>query len=507
MDNAAIFAPGTLLADGKYRVARMLGRGAYGEVYLVRHLELDEDQALKVLRKDADGVSSSVIARYQARFKLEAQLARKLKANPNTIDVYELGRSGELLFMTMEFAPGGSLKDLLASEGRLPIERVIGLLRDAGSGLLALHETLHVIHRDIKPSNLLLDAAGKLKVADLGLAQTPEDLTLRFAQGSQAQEHPGTPDYMSPEQLHERGPLSSTSDIYSLGCVAFEMLTGQTWVWARQAHEGPRSLRADTPEWLDAVVRRMLREAPGLTVAYASDSSRRYVTIAAMLEDLSAGERRERGARAIREAEAARLKQAVQAALDDERLDDANAALEALLALAPDDPAAQALGRNVTLALIAEKKRLAREAKEAEDKRIAAEATQKAREAKEAEDKRFTAEAAQLALGARRESEAKDLYASGGTWYLKKDYDRAIVDYSKAIVLDPKVANYWYSRGVSYYSKSEYTKALADDTRAIELRPTDGSLYQSRSLDYDKLGDKARAEADRAKARALGYKA
>ena len=252
---------GDILLD-KYRIEEQIGKGAFGEVYRVTHLKLNTARALKVLRKDAPGLGSTEYGEYQDRFKLEAQLGAKLN-HPNLIQVHDFEMDGEDLLLVMEYAAGGNLSkhiDQLKQGGNpIPLETALALAQEVAEGLAKLHE-LDVVHRDLKPSNILFDEKGHAKVADFGLAQTTGSSSMR-SQLSNPLPHPGTPPYMSPEQKNTTDYLTSSSDVYALGLVLFEMLTGRVY---RSQRPGTRAadLRKDIPVWLDDLLARMLEKEP-----------------------------------------------------------------------------------------------------------------------------------------------------------------------------------------------------------------------------------------------------
>lgn len=275
MEVMAELVPGTLILNDKYCVEAFLGQGAYAQVYRVTHVSLNAPRAVKVLRQGMPGVGSTAYSDYRQRFQLEAQLGARVE-HPHVIRVYDFEQDGDMLILVMEYAPGGSLDDQLREKGPLPPEQVSHWLLDAAQGLAELHDD-EIIHRDIKPTNLLLDAKGQVKVADLGLAQVGGgQFSGRPELGSAAGIHPGTPNYFSPEHSGWE-PLAPTSDVYSLGCTVFELLTGKVWKSARRKAACVRDLRPEVPEWLDAVVTRMLRETPGLVMADTADPKKRYV--------------------------------------------------------------------------------------------------------------------------------------------------------------------------------------------------------------------------------------
>lgn len=310
---------GTLILNNKYRIEELVGEGAFAQVYRATHLELNVARAIKVLRVDAPGVGSTAFNDYRERYRQEFRIAARLD-HPNVIKVYDLIEEQGALYAVLEFAPNGSVKDLLAKHGALPIDRAVQILLDCAAGLDALHEKLGVIHRDIKPSNILLDADGHAKIADLGLAQVGGgQSSMRSELGSAAGNHPGTQLYRSPEH-NTWEPLAPTSDAYSLGCVAFEMLTGQIWKHVMHKAERVRDLRPDVPEWLDAIVARMLCDTPGLRKSDADNPQKRYVTMSAFglaireQVDNEARAKQEAAEKAMREAEERKRREAEEQA-------------------------------------------------------------------------------------------------------------------------------------------------------------------------------------------------
>jgi serine/threonine protein kinase len=250
-----------------YELLSTLGEGGFGRVYRVRDLHLERQVALKVLHphltQDAETVE---------RFRREAQLAARL-THPNIVSIYDIaGRSG-LLWYTMEIVDGPNLGQFVASDGPMPVDRVLRLLREALSALGHAH-SLGLVHRDIKPENMLLEKDGSLRITDFGLA-----LALRGSgRFGGATSQSGTPQFASPEQLlGER--VDQRTDLYSLAAVALFALLGRPpfvgstveQILAKQTGDVVPNLvneRPDVSEALSAVLGRGLRN--DVTARWAS---------------------------------------------------------------------------------------------------------------------------------------------------------------------------------------------------------------------------------------------
>ena len=237
---------GSIVAD-RYHVLRVLGQGGMGKVYLAEHVKMGRMSALKVLRpaamRDVDAVS---------RFNREAANASRI-SHPNVAAIYDFGETSEgVVYLAMEFVDGTPLKSLIEESGALPAARAADIARQAAEGLAAAHD-LGIVHRDLKPENLMItrsrDGADIVKIVDFGIAK---------ANGNDAQKVTktghviGTPDYMSPEQL-AGDPIDARSDIYSLGIVAFNMLTGKLPFPSDSAQEAMIMRLTDPPKRLGEV--------------------------------------------------------------------------------------------------------------------------------------------------------------------------------------------------------------------------------------------------------------
>ncbi len=207
----ARFVAGTILNHG-YRGGGLLGRGGLGEGYRAEDLKLEQPVALKFLPESlsVDGVALS-------RFHREVRVARQI-SHRNVCRVYDIGETGGLHFLSMEYIRGEELSSVLKRFGRLPVDKAVEIARQVCAGLAAAHDA-GVLHRDLKPSNVMIDENGDVRITDFGLAGLVEE----FGEGAALE---GTPEYMSPEQLSGR-ELTARSDIYSLGLVIYELFTGR----------------------------------------------------------------------------------------------------------------------------------------------------------------------------------------------------------------------------------------------------------------------------------------
>lgn len=260
---------GTIL-DGKYRLDAFLSRGGMGAVFRGTHVMLNRPVAVKMINPDL--VTSPEIVR---RFQREARAATQL-THPNVVDVYDLGQTADgTLYIVMELVSGRSLKEVIRTSGPLEPARIVRILGQVCEGLALAHRR-NIVHRDLKPQNIMLarDAAGAevAKIVDFGIAKTfePDAHTQLTAEGSTL----GTPHYMSPEQATGR-EVDGRSDIYSLGVILYEMLTGEVpfsdpslpSVLVKHMTEAPQppSLRRPdlhVPPALEAIALRCLAKAP-----------------------------------------------------------------------------------------------------------------------------------------------------------------------------------------------------------------------------------------------------
>jgi tRNA A-37 threonylcarbamoyl transferase component Bud32 len=227
----------------------LLGHGGMGAVYKARQAKLDRLVALKVLpRALAQGPG------FAERFAREARALARLN-HPNIVALYDFGEVEGLYFLLMEYVDGANLRQALA-EGRLPADRALPVVVEVCSALQYAHDE-GVVHRDVKPENILLDKKGRVKIADFGLAKLL-GLTRPTAGLTVSQQVMGTPHYMAPEQQERPLEVDHRADIYSLGVVLYELLTGELPL----GHFPPPSRKAAVDTRLDGVVLRALEREP-----------------------------------------------------------------------------------------------------------------------------------------------------------------------------------------------------------------------------------------------------
>ena len=263
---------------GRYEIGRELGRGGMSCVYLARDLRHQRDVALKILRPDI--AASLGPDRFLREIRIEAALQ-----HPHILPLHDSGSGDGVLYYVMPFVPGETLRDRLSREKQLPIADALRITREVADALGYAHGH-NVVHRDIKPGNILL-SAGHAVVADFGIARA-----ITAAAGDQVTEAGiavGTPEYMSPEQATGEAGVDGRSDLYSLGCVLYEMLTGDPpfrgrtvqATLARQLHDPPPSLRvtrSQVPAAVEQAVMTALAKVPADRFATATDFARALET-------------------------------------------------------------------------------------------------------------------------------------------------------------------------------------------------------------------------------------
>ncbi len=264
-------APGDVI-DGKYRVERVLGEGGMGIVVAALHVQLRELVAIKFLQSANDPDGSS-----QRRFAREARASARLK-NEHVVRVLDFGVfEGGVPAIVMELLDGQDLSQVLAREGPLPIDRAVEYVLQAGEAIAEAH-CRGIVHRDLKPSNMFLsratDGSTVVKVLDFGISKVlrGDDESLAMQPITKSNAIVGSPLYMSPEQL-SGVPVDARTDIWGMGVILYEILTGQVPFQAKSAAllftailsrepQPARELRADLPEPLERVIHRCLHKDP-----------------------------------------------------------------------------------------------------------------------------------------------------------------------------------------------------------------------------------------------------
>jgi serine/threonine protein kinase/tetratricopeptide (TPR) repeat protein len=256
---------------GRYTLEREIGRGGMSVVYRARDVRLDRDVALKVLRPELTAALGA------DRFLLEIQIAARLQ-HPHILPLYESGEADGLFYYVMPFVAGESLRARLQEHGPLSLPEAVRIAGEIGGALTYAHQQ-GFIHRDIKPENILL-SSGLAIVADFGIAQAL--VHAGVAPLTDSGVVVGTPGYMSPEQSAGQTKLDPRTDVYSLGCVVYEMLAGEPpftgptarAVLARHIHERPPSIhviRPGIPPTIEQTINRALAKAPADRFASAAE--------------------------------------------------------------------------------------------------------------------------------------------------------------------------------------------------------------------------------------------
>ncbi|WP_285399556.1 Stk1 family PASTA domain-containing Ser/Thr kinase [Lysinibacillus sp. fls2-241-R2A-57] len=258
----------------RYKVKELIGGGGMSNVYLAHDMILNRDVAIKILRYDFTNEDE-----LHRRFQREALSATSL-THPNIVSVYDVGEDGDLHYIVMEYVKGKTLKQYIQEFAPISPARSVHIMKQLTSAIADAHEN-HIIHRDIKPQNILMDADGNVKITDFGIA-----MTLSATSFTQTNSVLGTVHYLSPEQARG-GTATNKSDIYALGIVLYELLTGELPFSGESAVSiALKHLQSETPSVraFDATIPQSLENV--VLKATAKDASHRYSTVEEMQGDL-----------------------------------------------------------------------------------------------------------------------------------------------------------------------------------------------------------------------------
>ncbi|MCC3645641.1 Stk1 family PASTA domain-containing Ser/Thr kinase [Cytobacillus firmus] len=260
--------------SGRYRIIDMIGGGGMANVYLAHDMILDRDVAVKVLRMDFAEDEEFI-----RRFHREAQSATSL-AHPNIVNIYDVGEEDSIYYIVMEYVDGQTLKQYIQQNSPIRIDDALEILKQLTSAISHAHQN-HIIHRDIKPHNILIDRHGNVKITDFGIA-----MALSATSITQTNSVLGSVHYLSPEQARG-GMANRKSDIYSLGIVMFELLTGRLPFSGESAVSiALKHLQSETPSlkrWNPSIPQSVENI---VLKATAKDPFHRYDTVEEMEEDI-----------------------------------------------------------------------------------------------------------------------------------------------------------------------------------------------------------------------------
>jgi serine/threonine protein kinase len=268
---------------GRYEIMEKLGQGSMGVVYKGRDPYIKRYVSIKISRPAAN-VGSKKTDEYRKRFFLEAQSAGRL-SHPNIVAIHDAGMYRDFCYITMEYIDGPTLENFCDNDNLLPVNKVAEIIIPACKALDYAHQK-GLIHRDIKPSNIMINESEEVRITDFGIARVKTEHTL-------SRGIIGSPSYMSPEQVREE-PIEPLSDIFSLGCVLYELLTGvQAFpgdnyfaIMYKITNEDPvpiREIRPDVPEILERITSKALNKNPAqryqtcMDFAYDLRSALRYL--------------------------------------------------------------------------------------------------------------------------------------------------------------------------------------------------------------------------------------
>lgn len=429
--------PGEKIIQGEFEIIRPLGQGGFASVYQAKDIMLNRQVAIKELRTD-----KSIDQKNLKRFVQEAR-ATALE-HPNVITIYGMRRHNQRLYMVMEYVPGGSLRDLLDKQPKLPVEQALALTIGICEGLVGFHKK-GIIHRDIKAENILLTADGRPKVADLGIAHVPESAGGLGGGLTQVGFQPSTLLYSSPEQLRGE-PLDPRSDVYQVGELLYEMLAGSHYVD------------------LNAI------EHSALTVA-GSHQVRSQMKMFELLE-VSICEEMPPGLKTLwREVGAlAGVLETALAKSKDDRFEDTRQFATALRAFSVTTTPASSSSDNASTKTKAQEQSL--KDSRAYNKRGLAHVNMR----------NYEQAVIDFAQAIELEPAYVEPYHNRGIVHLLMDnYGQALLDCSKAIDIAPDFVPAYINRGITHTGLRQYNLAIEDYNQALELASNNAFAYYNRA--------------------------
>ncbi|MGH2317448.1 Stk1 family PASTA domain-containing Ser/Thr kinase [Planococcus sp. SE5232] len=261
--------------NGRYKIKELIGGGGMSNVYLAHDMILDRDIAIKILRYDFSNEEE-----LRRRFQREALSTTSL-AHPNIVNIFDVGEDGSVHYLVMEYVPGKTLKDYIIDHSPVSPERAVEIMKQLASALAHAHHN-QIVHRDIKPQNILMDAEGNVKISDFGIA-----MALSATSYTQTNSVLGTVHYLSPEQARG-GTANKKSDIYSLGIVMYELITGKLPFSGESAVSiALKHLQTETPSLRDTVPDLPQSLENVVLKATAKNIQHRYQSADEMEEDLA----------------------------------------------------------------------------------------------------------------------------------------------------------------------------------------------------------------------------
>ncbi len=461
---------GTVLFN-RFKIESVVGKGGLGAVYQAFDSRLRRYVAIKTIVYGHSTLNqrygSGTFEEYVSRFEREAEVSGYFTDNSQIITVYDLIQDGDShYYLILEYLEGGALTELIKSEGHLSVRRSCEIALDICGGLADIHNHVtDIVHRDLKPGNILLRGNGRAVVADFGIAQVGHESHRTVTSN---QRHPGTPAYMSPEQVSVYHYLTPASDLYSLGLLIYEMLTGRLYAKVRRLP--PSELDKAIPDWLDEIVLKLLQKEPEDRYQQAEEVAEAIQAGMALLppvpkEEIESIKERRRQTRIL------------DKPTPPEKPSNPPP-LRATDQLSPTRPLQE---------VEAERQRKAQQEVEIQLKDQLAREVEASRQqqVKLIQHERYERAIADINLSIQLEPHKADHYYRRGKNYVwKGEYAQAIADFNQALQLAPGRAHYYFERSLCYLFRHESEPAIADFDRAIALDPNKAEYYYFRGTSY-----------------------